>query len=292
MRRIGRAIDRFCVRRPRFGIPGLIRYIVFGTGLVFLFGLMDTTGDGLRNLLVFSPAHILRGEVWRIFSFVFVPQNMSPIFLLIMLYVYYMLGTFLERIWGTAKFTLYYLGSMLLLAVTAFGIYLLNLPNSGFSGIFVNAYHINLTLLLAFATMEPDMEFRLFFIIPVKAKWIGIVSAAFFLFGIFSGIRGFFPANFIPLVLLLNYWIFCGDTLLYHMGFLKHRIMPNKSAVNFQRAAKKVKKKQKNQLYTRKCAVCGKTDTGYPEMEFRFCSKCEGYHCFCLDHINNHVHFQ
>lgn len=288
MRRIGRAIDRFCIKRPRFGIPGLMRFIVFGTGLVFIFSLMDTTGGDLVGLLFFSPTHILQGQVWRLFSFIFVPWTSSPLWLFVMLYVYYMLGTFLERAWGTSKFTIYYFSSMILLTATAFVFHLFGFF---FSFLFVSVNHINLTLLLAFATMQPDMEFRLFFVIPIRAKWVGIVAAAFFLYGIFSTIRAF-PVNLIPLVVLLNYWIFCGDTLLYHLGFLKSRVVPSKAAINFKKAAKKVRKNQKDRLYTRKCAVCGKTDTQYPDMEFRFCSKCEGYHCFCLEHINNHVHFQ
>ena len=51
------------------------------------------------------------------------------------------------------------------------------------------------------------------------------------------------------------------------------------------------KQQEKEKGYHHKCAVCGRTDTDYPDLQFRYCSKCAGYHCFCSDHIFNHVHF-
>ena len=297
MRKIARAIDQFCNKHPRFGIPGLIRYVVFGTGLVFLVSLMDTTGAFLP-LLTFSPTLILQGEVWRLISFVFLPWSVSPVWLIVMLFLYFMLGTFLERVWGRAKFTLYYFTSILLLVATAFAFYLLGFP---FAQFFVSAHYINLTLLLAFATIQPDAEFRLFFFLPVKAKWFGIfIAIAFFyvpnflLRFLFPGIFNFmvfFPANLIPLVLIFNYMIFCGYTLFSRMGKTVYQGKATRTGMNFRRAVKKAERAQRDRLYTRKCAVCGKTDTAYPDMEFRFCSKCDGVHCYCLDHINNHVHF-
>ena len=44
--------------------------------------------------------------------------------------------------------------------------------------------------------------------------------------------------------------------------------------------------------YTHKCTVCGKTDVDSPDLEFRYCSRCNGYHCYCQEHISNHTHIQ
>ena len=115
-------------------------------------------------------------------------------------------------------------------------------------------------------------------------KWLAIVDAVFFIFGIFSIP---FPANLLPVVAVLNFVLFCGEDLLRMFGGLKR----SSSTINFQRAAKKVRREQASNLYHHKCAVCGRTDTDYPDLEFRYCSKCVGYHCFCEDHINSHIHF-
>jgi len=287
MKALMRRIERFCYKHPRFGIPGLIRFIVIGTGLVFLFGLMDTTNT-LHDLLRFSPEAILRGQVWRLISFVFVPIQMHPIWMLLMLYLSFMLGTALESAWGTAKFTIFYLLNVLLLAVGGMLLYLLPIPASMFAGGFVQGYSIHIFLLIAFATLYPDTPFRIFFLIPIRAKWIGLASAGFLVYQMIIGWR-LFPINLLPLVLFFVYFLFTWDTWSRFLG-LRSRQYSGR-VVNFKRAARQVEKQRQARPYSRKCAVCGKTDTDHPEMEFRYCSRCEGYHCFCMEHINDHVHF-
>ena len=68
---------------------------------------------------------------------------------------------------------------------------------------------------------------------------------------------------------------------------IRDRRSTSRGAMNFKRAAE-AKKQQTGYLH--KCAVCGRTDTDYPNLEFRYCSKCVGNYCYCMDHINNHVH--
>ena len=286
MRALARLIDRFCYKRPRFGIPNLIRYIVFGTALVYLFGLMDTTNT-LHALLSFSPTDILRGQIWRLISFSFISTHINPIFLFITLYLSFFLGTSLEHSWGTAKFTVYYLLSVTLLAATGMFMYLLPIPASAAAGFFVSGYSVHTFLIMAFATLYPNTPFRLFFIIPVPAKWIGIASAASL---IYLMVRAWiiFPVNLIPLVLFFIYFLFAWDFWSHLLGL--RRKQHSGAAINFKRASKKIRKARENRPYTRKCAVCGKTDADHPDMEFRYCSRCNGYHCFCMEHINNHVH--
>jgi len=260
-------------------------YIVFGTGLVFILSIMDDSGT-LFSRLAFSPAHIFRGEVWRLVSFIFVPISANPLWLAISLYVYYMLGTTLEQTWGAAKFSLYYLISVVLLIVSALVFYLFGVPV--FGGM-VSVYYIHLSLLIAFATLYPDTVFYIMFILPVKVKWIGMVAAVLFFYDIFRGFP-LFPANLIPLPLVLNYLAFCGDTLKRYLNF--HKRKNSKTTINFKNARRELERKQQAKSYTRKCEVCGVTDGDDPNMEFRYCSRCEGYHCFCIDHINNHTHFK
>jgi len=282
-----RFIDRFCTRFPRFGIPHLMRLLVFGTGLVFIVGVVldDAT---LTTWLVFSSHSILEGEVWRLISFIFVPSQSNPIWVVVSLYVAYMLGTSLERAWGTAKFNLYILFNIITLAGAGMIVHFVAPAFSWATVIFVSGYFIQTFLILAFITLSSDSTFQLYFLVPIRAGLLGILMGGALLYDLLWELRGFYPLNFLPFVLLIPYLLFCGRTL---FGQVSSQHKPtNKAAINFHRAKKKVEQKQEARAYKRKCEVCGKTDTDYPDMEFRYCSRCDGYHCYCMDHINNHEH--
>jgi len=273
-----------------------MRYVVFGMGIVYILGVMDTTQD-LYRLLVFSPEQILSGQIWRLFTFVFIPPNMHPIWIAVALYLSFFLGTSLEQIWGTAKFNVYFLLSVVLFAVTGMLFHFFLAPFFPFAalswpfffGYFVSGYFLHLFLIIAYATYCPDVQFRLFFVLPVPAKWLGLATFVFLLFHLFR-LSGVLPLNLVPLVLLIPYFLFCGGAL-GQLLRLRSRVQ-TKSAINFKRAAKKIAHERETRPYSRKCEICGKTDADYPNMEFRYCSRCNGYRCFCMDHINSHVHFQ
>ena len=142
-----------------------------------------------------------------------------------------------------------------------------------------------MSLFFAVATLFPDMQVLLFMIIPVKMKWLAVADAALFLYEIIGNWSAF-PVNLLPAVAMLNYLVFFGAEL--------WRRRPRGSSaetVNFRRESARVRREQRHELYKHKCAVCGRTDVTNPELEFRYCSRCAGYHCFCQDHINNHIHF-
>ena len=154
--------------------------------------------------------------------------------------------------------------------------------------------YVNMSLFFAFATLYPDMRVLLFFIIPIKIKWLAWIDAALFAWSILSSLFGVFTAGLaalpgvvLPLVAILNYFIFFWDNFLQLFGRVKYRT--SRQTINFKQAAKKA---QQQKGYIHKCAVCGKTDTDYPNEEFRYCSKCNGYYCYCSEHIHNHVHIE
>ena len=283
MRGFMKRVDLFCYKHPRFGINNLMLYIVFGTLAVWLLGAMDRT-NLLESYLAFDAAAVLHGQVWRIVTFVLIPES-GGIWLLLFLYFYYFIGSTLEREWGSGRFTIYYLMGMLLTVVYGFVTYFV----TGRSYL-MTANYINLSMFFAFATLFPDNRVLLFYFIPIKIKWLAIVDALYFVYAIFEGLgRGQGMMSFLPLVAILNYFLFCGDTLFRSVAPRSRE--QRQSTINFKRAARKINYEQKTRGYTRKCAVCGRTDTDYPELEFRYCSRCKGVHCFCQDHINNHVHF-
>ena len=283
MRGFMKRVDLFCYKHPRFGINNLMLYIVFGTLAVWLLGAMDRT-NLLESYLAFDAAAVLHGQVWRIVTFVLIPES-GGIWLLLFLYFYYFIGSTLEREWGSGRFTIYYLMGMLLTVVYGFVTYFV----TGRSYL-MTANYINLSMFFAFATLFPDNRVLLFYFIPIKIKWLAIVDALYFVYAIFEGLgRGQGMMSFLPLVAILNYFLFCGDTRFRSVAPRSRE--QRQSTINFKRAARKINYEQKTRGYTRKCAVCGRTDTDYPELEFRYCSRCQGVHCFCQDHINNHVHF-
>ena len=271
------ALQRFLFKHPRFGLRNLMTYLIVGNLLVYVFSMMDRTGL-LSWYLCFLPSRILKGEVWRLVTFVFVPGAGRLISLVLELYFYYLIGSMLERAWGEGKFTAYYLMGMLLsilYSVIASLIFGVDIPVTG--------SYISLSMFFVYATLWPDNRVLLFFIIPIKVKWLAWFEAAIFVLNMILG------RTLLPLIALLNFFLFCGDNLVADLRFLKLRT--SGSAAKFKHKVKKAEQSASNLHYLHKCSVCGKTDTEHPELEFRFCSQCVGYHCFCEEHIHSHVHF-
>ena len=152
--------------------------------------------------------------------------------------------------------------------------------------IVLNALPIGL-LLLAFAFLFPDTRLLLFFFIPVKIKWLAWLDIAVFVIGIVQSLlAGSWLGAILPVVALLNFLVFIWPAIDAFIRQQKYRHNPQ--TVNFKKA---VRQQQQQRGYHHKCAVCGRTDTDYPDLQFRYCSKCAGYRCFCQDHIFSHVHF-
>ena len=290
---IQRWLDRFCYKHPRFGIPNLMLVVVIGNALVWLLD-QFSPGFSLSSVLSFVPYYILRGEVWRLVTFVFVPTTNKVLLLAISLYFYYWIGSILERQWGTTKFTVFYLLGLVLNIIAGFILYLV-LP---YPVATVSMHYVNLSLFFAFASLYGDMQVLLFFVIPIKVKWLAWVDAALFAFDIILALAKIPSLGLLalvgvvaPIVAILNYLIFFWDDLMATMGRVKRQTAhrTSRQTVNFKQATKHA---QQTKGYIHKCAVCGKTDTDYPDEEFRYCSKCNGYYCYCSEHIHNHVHIQ
>ena len=267
-------IERFCRKHPNFGIPRLMMYVSIANVAFWLLGLVNPV---LINYLSFDPYLVLHGQVWRIISFAMIPPS-DGMLAVIAIYFYYWIGSTLEQYWGTPQFNIYFFTGILLTLLYGFLIYFI-------TGIRLQltATYVYLSMFFSFAALFPDMQVLLFFIIPVKMKWLALIDAAFFVYGVLTTR---FPLNLLPIVAVLNFFLFCGGDLLRR---LPRR--PSANTVNFRRESNRIRREQRDNLYKHKCAVCGRTDVTNPELEFRYCSRCAGYHCFCQDHINNHIHF-
>ena len=269
-----RFIEQFSYKHPYFGIKNLMLYISIANVGFWILGAINPV---LLSYLSFNPALVLRGQVWRLITFIFYPPSTS-LLAFIVIYFYYWIGNTLEQYWGTPQFNIYFFSGVILTIVYGFIMYFI----TG-SGFYINAQYIFLSMFFSFAALFPNMEILLFYLLPVKIKYVAFIDAAFFIFGVLTTP---FPANLLPVVAVLNFFIFFGADIF--------RRMPRRSSantVNFRRESRRIRREQRDQLYKHKCAVCGRTDADYPQLEFRYCSRCAGYHCFCQDHINNHIHF-
>ncbi|MGI6577470.1 MAG: rhomboid family intramembrane serine protease [Eubacteriales bacterium] len=263
--------ERFLNRNNHKGIRNLMLYIVIGNVLVFLLSQTDR-GITIVNYLTFIPQLILQGQVWRLITFVFIPPSFNLLTLLLSLYFYYMVGSVLEREWGVLRFNVYYISGIVLTIIYSL-----------ISNTYASAHYINLSLFFAFATLFPDFQILLFFFIPIKIKYLAYVNAAFFLMGI---ILNRFPANLLPLIAIANYFLYFYQDIIY---FFKRQRMSTRNTVSFKSKVRNIKKERG---YLHRCTTCGKTDTDYPDMEFRYCSLCRGYACYCEEHIMDHTHIQ
>ena len=236
LKALNRAIDRFCYKHPRFGLPNLMLYIVIGNVAMYILGMMDTTGT-LTAFLLFDPQLILRGQVWRLITFLFLPSSGNIFFFAISLYFYYFIGRALEQQWGSAKFSCYYLFTTLITILFGFIVWLCGRP------VFLSATYMNLSMFFAFAILYPDARVLLFFIIPIKMKILGLIALAFYVFEI---ITTSFPANLLPAIAIISCAIFCWSDLSYYIG--RNRQMysrqTSRQTLNFKAEARKARKDQ------------------------------------------------
>lgn len=288
MKSIRNKAERFCASRPGFGIPRLILFMVLGSAVVWLISKFNTSGSVL-SALYFRPDLILRGQIWRLISWAFIPNNSQLIWVAIELYFYYFIGSTLENIWGEGLFTIYYFSGIILNILMGFAFYFC------FGGICIlTPYYLNLSMFFAFATLFPEQRVLLFFFIPIKVKWLAVADAILIAYSAAMSIYyGSWMYAILPVIAIANYLLFCWQDLRYNLK--RSRAGNINNTINFRKAKKEIQQqeaKQRAANYRHKCCVCGKTDTDYPELEYRYCSLCQGYHCFCQEHINNHVHFK
>lgn len=256
----------------KYAINNLILYIMIGTVVTNLFQFVLFE----EEMFSFNVNAILSGQFWRIFTFVFAEYYGASIFwLFFFVLCYYFIGSALDQLWGSFKFNLYYFTGAISTAVACIITHLLGYTVLG------TPRFINLSLFLAFATLFPDEQFRIYFVIPIKAKYLAIVDALFlFATFCFSGI-----ANKILIVVsLLNYFIFFG------LPYLKRR--RTKTQKSFAKSSRKLTGSKSIRVAFHKCTVCGKTELDDPNLEFRYCMSCNGNYEYCMDHLKNHTHKQ
>ena len=280
-------IDKLERKFGRFGIPNLTIYMI--VCYVIGYALM-IVNPGILNWLSMEPAYILRGQVWRLVTWVLYPPSTSGVlwFAIAVLFFYYPIGTSLERTIGTFKYTLYILSGVIFTILGAFILYFLLGGNVLVGNVF-STYYISLSTFLAYALCYPDMQVLLMFIIPVKMKWMAIFYVVIVVYEMIQYVMAGAWYLVIPIVAsLLNFIIFYFGT----KDFSRYNPKEVHRRNEFRRAMEPQgrMKSGSGSVTKHKCAICGRTELDDPNLEFRFCSRCNGNYEYCQDHLFTHTH--
>ncbi len=288
-------IDKLEKKFGKYAIKNLIIYLLAGyaLGYLFYFG-TRFTGFNYLSYLTLEPYFIIhKFQIWRLFTWIIIPPNDNIIFALIMFMLYYQLGRSLEYSWGSFKFNIFMFGGMFFTIIGAFITYAIyggDLP-VGIIGSTISTMYVNLSIFLAFSICFPNMQVLLYFIIPIKMKWMSIVYVAIIGFNIIQAIIGGQLFIAIPIIAsLLNVLIFFVLTRktarfnpkdIHRRAEFKRNVTPPRTQY-----------RDGTPIARHKCAVCGRTELTNPELEFRFCSKCDGNYEYCSDHLFTHKHIK
>lgn len=279
----------------KYAIPNLTLYLIICYGIGYLMQYLVPAG---YQYLMLDPFLVLKGQVWRLVTWILIPPDSSNIFfVLITLYLYYSLGGLLERIWGTYKYNVYLFSGLLFTILGAFvlcgysvlmgaqptiytGLYLLNNGSAVYFGQF-STYYINMSIFLACAASIPDVQVLLMFIFPIKVKWLGIVYGIILLV---NCIQGGIATWIVVIFSLLNFLVF----FLRSKGKMHLSVGQIKRQQEFHQKMRAAG--QTKGITRHKCAICGRTELDGDDLEFRFCSKCNGNYEYCQYHLFTHEH--
>lgn len=293
-------------RFGKYAVPDLIRYVVGIYCCGAILGMATSIGilrvDIYYRYLCLDMDKVFHGQIWRLVTFLIEPYGFSSgmsfvfnvLFFIFKVNLFFLFGRSLEQAWGSFRFNMYILSGYLLNILAALIIYLSplhgNVYNSGME-------YIYLAMFFAFAVINPNLELLVWFILPIKVKWLAIIDGVYMGFMVLQNLSGGFRMLVMPgyyqygimlistaiaiVVSLANFLIFFFATRNYQ------RLSPG----NIKRRREfKQKNAQARRNFRHQCAVCGRTSEDAPELEFRFCSKCEGNYEYCSEHLFTHEH--
>ena len=255
-------IDKLERKLKRYAVHNVTLYLIIGQVLFFVFVL---SGRFILDRVVLVPALVLAGEWWRLVTFLFIPPLTNPIFAFFAWYLFYLMGSALEGHWGAFRYNLFLLAGYAVTVIVAF-----LFPFSAATNIFIGG-----SVFLAFAWLFPDFQLYILFIIPVRIKWLALLTWIGYAYQLLVGP---WPTRLLVLASISNFLLFFGRDILWRMKTGNRKMV-------FQ--AKQHTIGGRDPFH--RCATCGVTDISHPQMEFRYCSECGGLG-YCSEHIFNHEH--
>lgn len=246
----------------RYIPENITKYLLIGQVLSFL---LVYARPVYQSYFSFSGALLFKGELWRLFTILVAPVSESIIFVVLVWYFFYLIGTALELQWGSFRYVVYI--ALCYLFVVLFSLF--------FPSISIPGGFFFLSLFLAFAHLNPNFRLLLFFIIPIKIKWMAYLIWASLIVTVFLSAL---PLKVLTLLYVSNFLLFFYSDILYSLK------------TGFKGASSRPKQVLHKEKPHHICAVCGKNERDNPDMEIRYCSSCFPQTCYCGEHANNHQH--
>ncbi|MBP3469061.1 MAG: hypothetical protein J6K26_06040 [Lachnospiraceae bacterium] len=290
-------IDKLERKFGKYGIPNLTVYVC----ACYVIGyLLELFNPGIMSMLSLDMAKVFQGQIWRLVTWVLYPPSSGNLilFIIMIFFFYYPIGTSLERTWGTFRYTLYIFSGILFTVIAALIVYLVTggfVTINGFvyalGGSMYTTYYISMSIFLAYAVSYPNMKVLLMFVIPIKMSWMAIFYGVIILYDIISYLRAGYWFMVVPIVAsFLNFAIYFFGTR--DMSRYNPKEIHRKQ--EFRRAMEPQGRVRNGSgtVTKHKCAICGRTEQDDPNLEFRFCSKCNGNYEYCQDHLFTHQHIK
>lgn len=256
-------IDRLDRKFGRYAVTNITIYLIAAQTLLYVLIMMGKVDPGQ---LWFSADRLYQGEWWRLATFLFNPPSWNPLFAFFAWYLFYLMGSALEEMWGAFRYNLFLLIGYCLMIVAAFVTPAYPLSNAFIAG----------SVFLAFAHLFPDFQLMLFFVLPVRVKWLALFTWLGYGYLLLVG-------DWSTRMMVLSS---VGNFLLFFARDIRLTIRHGRRQVA-KRAAGVV---SRNDQPYHSCSVCGISDKTHPNMDFRYCPECNGQYCYCTEHIFNHEH--
>lgn len=283
-------LNKFERKFGKYAIHNLMNFVI---GLYVVGFIITLINPYLNDYLTLDFDKVLQGQVWRLVTFLIqVPsfKGLNLFYFLIEMYLYYWIGSSLERSWGAFRFNLYFFSGILFNILANVVIYAVIGESAPFG-----LTYINQAMFFAFAALYPNVELLLMFILPIKVKYLGYIYAAIYVYEIYMNVVvwGYWYEGIAAVLAILNFLIFFFATRNYR------RISPKeyKRRANYKRQVRNahnpdnvIQFQGRTTVTRHKCAVCGRTELDDESLEFRFCSKCDGNYEYCMDHLYTHEH--
>jgi hypothetical protein len=250
-------------RFGRYAVPHVTEGIILCQVLVYVLCLVRPE---YLVQVVLIPNKVLEGEVWRLFTFICLPPMTGPFWAFFFWWFFYFVGTVLDNTWGSFRYNLYLLTGYLVTIASSFI----------FPGMLGTNAYLQLSVFFAFAYLYPDYEILIFFMLPVKVKWLALFE--WLTYGYFF-VQGNLLTKIYIASSVVNFFLFFGRDLYQRFKAGRRHIAAE---------TKKIKPADKPPRHT--CSICGATNLSHPKMSFRYCSKCVGCPCYCEEHLRDHAH--
>ena len=291
----------------KYAIPHLPLILIICYGIGYILQIADRTGN-IRSLICLNPYLVVHGQVWRLLTWVLIPPSSFDFFTIIMLLFYYSIGRTLEQVWGSFRYNIYIFSGMLFTIIGSLLLmgYMYLFPDQmiytadlatemQLCGLYYfSTYYINMSIFLACACTVPNNMVLLMFFIPITMKWLGIAYAVLL---VYQALAGDAYSRVVIVMSLLNFILF----------FFLYRKKNNQTIQQmFKQAQRKREYEQRmhaassytgyddgaGHMSKHRCAICGRTELDNPDLQFRFCSKCNGNYEYCNEHLFNHRHVE